>query len=248
MTTADPASGLERLNALITPDLWEQVAGENLAAVVGWGMMFNVAYLVRGIRTLHAADQCFAARHLLRSAIEYTMGTIWLADAHHDAVDVLNRRFQGAQTKLLADFEDMDLDALFPSQSLQTFRNVLAVQLPRHPDERLAAFKHLLKEYGFEKMVPIYDVMSGLTHLSLEGAQEFFRAGDGPYRLSQQPLNGEVVPCEVLCLGMLFDSMLAYNELLVSKPWTAELAAIAKDHDQSTVRATRKGSRPERTR
>jgi hypothetical protein len=104
MTTADPASGLERLNALITPDLWEQVAGENLAAVVGWGMMFNVAYLVRGVRTLHAASQCFAARPLLRSVMEYAMGTIWLADAGQDAVDVLNRRLLGAHVKLLADF------------------------------------------------------------------------------------------------------------------------------------------------
>jgi hypothetical protein len=239
MTTADPASGLERLNALITPDLWEQVSSENLAAVVGWGMMFNVAYLVRGIRTLHAADQCFAARHLMRSAIEYTMGTIWLADARQDAVDVLNRRLQGAHVKLLDDFGDTDLGALFPAGALQTFRTVMATELPSHPDERLAAFKHLLKEYGFEKIIPVYDVMSGLTHLSLEGAQEFFRAGDSSFRLSQQPLNGEVVPCEVLCLGMLFDTMLAYNELLVSKPWTTELAAIAKDHNQSTIPATR---------
>jgi hypothetical protein len=70
-------------------------------------------------------------------------------------------------------------------------------------------------------------------------------AGDGSFRLSQQPLNGEVAPCGVICLGMLFDTMLAYNELLVFKPWTAELAAIAKDHDQSTILATRAQSRPE---
>jgi hypothetical protein len=30
---------------------------------------------------------------------------------------------------------------------------------------------------------------------------------------------------------MQFDTMLAYNELLASKPWTADLAAIAKDHE-----------------
>jgi hypothetical protein len=34
----------------------------------------------------------------------------------------------------------------------------------------------------------------------------------------------------VICLGMQFDAMLAYNELLAFRPWTADLAAIAKDH------------------
>ena len=61
MTTADPAAGLERLNALITPDLWKRVDGLNRAAVVGWGTMLSVAHLVRGIRTLHAVDKCHAA-------------------------------------------------------------------------------------------------------------------------------------------------------------------------------------------
>jgi len=35
MTTADPAAGIERLNALIAPDLWKRVDGMNRAAVVG---------------------------------------------------------------------------------------------------------------------------------------------------------------------------------------------------------------------
>ena len=52
----------------------------NRAAVVGWGTMLNVAHLVRGIRTLHAAGQCHAALPLLRSVMEYALGTIWLAD------------------------------------------------------------------------------------------------------------------------------------------------------------------------
>jgi hypothetical protein len=240
MTTPDPSAGLERLGALITPDLWKQVDGMNRAAVVGWGTMLNVAHLVRGIRTLHAADQCHAARPLLRSVMEYTLGTIWLADAGDDAVDVLNRRLQGSHGKLLADFGDTDLDAAFPADAVQSFRNVLAAQLRPHPDERLSAFSRLLKEYGFENMTPVYDVLSGISHLSLEGAQEFFRDRDGVIRLSQQPLNGEAAPCEVICLGMQFDTMLAYNELLASRPWSADLAAIAKAHDLSAVLATRK--------
>jgi hypothetical protein len=243
MTMTDPAAGLERLNALITPDLWKQVDGINRAAVVGWGTMLNVAHLVRGIRTLHAVGQCHATLPLLRSVMEYALGTIWLADAGEDAVDVLNRRLQGSHGKLLADLGDIDLDAAFPPEAVQVFRDVLAAQLPPHPDERLSAFRHLLKEYGFEKMIPIYNVISGITHLSLEGAQAFFQDRDGAIRLSQQSLNGEVAPCEVICLGMQFDTMLAYNELLAFRPWTGDLAEIAKDHELPADLATRQSGR-----
>jgi hypothetical protein len=37
--------------------------------------------------------------------------------------------------------------------------------------------------------------------------------------------------------------MLAYNELLASKPWTADLAAIAKDHELPVNLATRQPER-----
>jgi hypothetical protein len=97
MTMADPAAGLERLNALITPDLWKRIDGMTRAVVIGWGTMINVAHLVRGIRTRHTVGQCHAALPLLRSVMEYALGTIWLADAGEDAVDVLNRRLPGSQ-------------------------------------------------------------------------------------------------------------------------------------------------------
>jgi hypothetical protein len=243
MTTADPATGLERLNALITPDLWKHVDGMNRAAVVGWGTMLNVAHLVRGIRTLHAGGQCHAALPLMRSVMEYALGTIWLADAGEDAVDVLNRRLQGSHGKLLTDLGDTDLDATFPAGAVQAFRDFLAAQIPSHPDERLSAFRHLLTAYGFEKMIPVYNVISGITHLSLEGAQVFFRDRDGAIQLLQQPIRAEAAPCEVICLGMQFDTMLAYNELLSLRPWTADLAAISEDYELPAVLATRSAGR-----
>jgi hypothetical protein len=42
---------------------------------------------------------------------------------------------------------------------------------------------------------------------------------------------------------MQFDTMLAYNELLSSRPWTAELAAISKDHGLPAILATRRAGR-----
>jgi hypothetical protein len=240
MTTADPATGIARLNALITPDLHEQVDGENLAAVVGWGTMLNVAHLVRGVCTLHDAGQCHAAFPLLRSVMEYTLGTMWVADGGQDAVTVLNRRLKASHTKLLGDLHDVDLEAAFPPEAVRSFRGVLAAEIPPHPDERLSAFRHLMEEYGFEKMFPVYDVLSGVAHLSLEGAQQFFRYTEDAISLSREPVIREPARCDVICLGMLFDTMLNYNELLSSKPWTADLAAIAKDHELCTDLATRR--------
>jgi hypothetical protein len=231
MTTAGPGAGIDRLNDLITPDLWREVDGLNRAAVVGWGTMFHVIHLVKAIRTLHEAGQCHATVPLLRSVMEYALGTMWLADAGEDAVDVLNRRLQYSKRKLR---DDLELESIsmsdFPAEAIRTFMGTLTAQLPSHPDERLAAFRHLLQEYGFEKLIPVYDVISGQSHLSLDGAQEFFQSGDDATRLTQHPRHNELMPCEDVCLGMQFDTMLAYNELLRTRPWTARLSAIAEDH------------------
>jgi len=240
--TADPSSGLERLNALFTPDLWSLVDGENPAAVIGWGTTFYVAHLVRGIRTLHVAAQCSTVFPLMRTVMEYAVGTIWLADAGEEAVAVLNRKLVGSQRKLSNDLSYIDLDTAFPSEVVQAFREKLAAQLAPYPGERLSAFRHLLEEYGFEQMIPVYNVTSGLSHLSLEGAQIFFRQSKDGTRLSQHPFNDETVPCEVVCLGMQFSTMLAYNELLDSRPWTTELKAIAEQHGLTTEIARKVGS------
>jgi len=243
-TTSDPASGLDRLEALITPDLWTRLDPVNRAAVVGWGTMLNVVHLVRGIRTLHAAGHCHAAIPVLRSVMEYTLGTMWLADAGEDAVDVMNRKFQGSQRKLLDELSDSGTGlAAFSPEAVQAFQDVLTAELDPHPDERLSAFKHLLQEYRFDKMVPVYNVLSGLTHLSLTGAEEFFQTKPDGIHVTQEPIHREVMPCEEVSLGMQFDTMLAYNELLTGKPWTADLAAIAKDHELSANLATRRPGR-----
>jgi hypothetical protein len=150
MTTAAPGTGIDRLNDLITPDLWREVDGMNRAAVVGWGTTFHVIHLVKAVRTLHAAGQCHATVSLLRSVMEYTLGTMWLADAGEDAVDVLDRRLQYSKHKLRDDIEQHESISMsdFPAEAVRTFMDTLAVRLAPHPDERLAAFRHLLQSTG----------------------------------------------------------------------------------------------------
>lgn len=238
----EPADGLTRLERLVTPDLGFRVDGMNRAAVVGWGTMLNVVHLVKGVRVLHAATCCHAAIPVLRSIMEYTLGTIWLADAGDEAVDVFNRRFQYAQGKLGKAVGDTNLDASFPSDVVKHFRDTLAVELPAHPDERLASFTHLMTEYGAEKMISVYHVLSGIAHLSLEGAQTFFKDNDNAIQVWREPYKGELMPCEQICLQMQFAAMLAYNELLNGKPWAPALVEIAKDHGLSLTLAVRKSA------
>jgi hypothetical protein len=59
---------------------------------------------------------------------------------------------------------------------------------------------------------------------------------------ADRPLHNELMPCEVVCLGMQFDTMLAYNELLRTRPWTGQLAVIAADHGLPVRLATRQGA------
>jgi hypothetical protein len=233
MTTPDPGAGLARLDALITPGLQPADTGSR-AAVAGWGMMLTVVHQARGVRVLHAAGQCHAALPLLRSLTEYAMGAIWVADAGEDAVDVLNNRLQHSHGRLARDMAGpggIDVEAAFPARLVTRFRSVLDAALSSHPDDRLTHFSSLLEEYGLGKMIPVYDVLSGFSHLSLSGAQAFSHDDlAGTTTLFLQPRKAEPVPCEVYCLGMYFDAMRAYNVLLEGRPWTEELASIAADH------------------
>lgn len=109
--------------------------------------------------------------------MEYTLGTMWLADAGEDAVDVLNRRLQYSKHKLRDDIEQHKSIRMsdFPAEAVRTFMDTLAVR-------------------------------------------------------------------EGICLGMPFDTMLAYNELLRTRPWTAQLSAIAGDHGLPVRLAARRNA------
>jgi hypothetical protein len=90
----------------------------------------------------------------------------------------------------------------FPAEAVQSFRDVVAAELPPHPDERFSAFRHLLTVYGSEKLIPVYNVFSGGALVSLEGARAFFQDKDGAIRLWQEPRKGVPQLCEMLCLGI----------------------------------------------
>jgi hypothetical protein len=238
----DFGAGIDRLYALVSDDLHALVDPKNTAAIVGWGTTFNALHLVRGIRALHTTGCCAAAPPLLRSLLEYTVGTIWLADAGDDAVEILNRGTLHTHRKLnraLTKIDDQKWRERLPAEAIRNFESVVATVLEAHPDEYLLNFTRLLEEYGFAEWVSVYNVLAAVSHLSNVGAQRFFTQTPEAFVVAQLPITNEVVPCEEFAFGLLVDTMAAYDKLLAGGPWTAGLAEIATEYDFKITHAKR---------
>jgi hypothetical protein len=229
MLTKDFGAGINELNTLITGDLYKRVDATNAASVLGWGTLLKVVHLVPAIRTLHVEEQCATAMPLFRSLLEYMVGTIWLADAGQDAVDVLNQGLLSSHEKLEKHLEAKSTDwrSTVPAEAVAAFAATRAVPPTSHPDNRLLSFAHLLMEYDLGDYRPLYDSLSSWTHLSSVGAQQFFSMSGGVVALSLTPHIDEPVDCLIVCLKMQFDTMLAYNQLLTGDPWRGALYRIA---------------------
>jgi Family of unknown function (DUF5677) len=247
MANTDFGAGLDRLFALVTDDLSDRIDGTNLAAVTAWGTVFNALHLARGMRTLHDAGCCAAAVPVFRSLLEYTVGTMWLADAGGEAVEVLNRAMAYTHTRLNKSLNSVEeLSAWrerMPEEAVRTFESVLSAQLGPHPDERLSGFTTLLEEYGFEGWVPIYNALSTFSHLSLPGAERYVRTSATGWNASQMPFEAEVAPCLEVSFGLLVDAMAAFDTLLVGNPWCEELEQIATEYEATITHAKRRTGR-----
>ena len=248
MASTDYSAGLDRLLALVTPDLREHVDLENLAAISAWGTVFNAIHYARGLRALHDADLCASAVPVLRSLLEFTVGTMWLSDAGQEAVEVLNRGLAYSQDKLHRSLEHADDLAdwreRFPEEALNVFDRVRAADLGAHPDQYLlSGFKHLLEAYGFEGWVPIYNVLSTLSHLQLTAVERYVRTVPGGWSLSQTPLGGELAPCPGMAFSLLLDAMAAFDTLMVDRLWQAQLEDIAAEYGATITYAKRKSKK-----
>jgi hypothetical protein len=87
-------------------------------------------------------------------------------------------------------------------------------------DETLLHIGDLLDAYGYRTLKVYYQVESRFVHVSLTAVQAFTREIEEQQELllAQRPLYEELVPCQRFCLMVLFDAMLAFNELLVGNP------------------------------
>lgn len=236
MNSTDPLESIHRLRALVTDDLYRLVDPMNRAAVIGWGTTFNVIYFVDGIIQLHDVGNCFAAGPLRRSAMEYAVTTVWLADAPEDAADALNGGLQYKLGSLVDEVTKADAVTRFPESAIQSAQAVKEAHLPKSAQSNLLHASHLLDAYdsneegdGKLPLRLVYDAESSFAHASLIGAQAFFAERGNATALGTKPEPSEFVSCLEIGLSLLFTTMLSYNELLIGKPWTETLHAVAHD-------------------
>jgi hypothetical protein len=234
MSAPEPSDGLTRLEELISPDLHLNLDGASRAPRVGWGLLFTVLHQVEAILYLHRQGCCFAAAPNRRTAVEYAVCLVWLADQTDQVVDILNRGLQQDQIQLANRLRDARLTERFPRDAYQVLVDTVGTELSPERDERLLHVGPLLDEYGYDALKAYYKVESRFVHPSLTAIQEFAHDGEEGLIFRQRPLHEELVPCQQFCLMVLFDAMLAFNTLLVGSPWTDMLMEVAADHGLPT--------------
>nr|BFD81462.1 hypothetical protein StreXyl84_08630 [Streptomyces sp. Xyl84] len=238
MTEPDARDGLLRLENVISSDLHRHIDPMNRAAVIGWGLFFNVAHQVRAILTLHTAGACGAASPNRRSALEYAVTLRWCADQGDRIGDIYNRKLRGDQIQLAKALKADGMKDRYKDAYKVMAETVEVVNktIPADPNERLAKIETLIKGYGLTNVWSFYTVESRFTHPTLTGAQMFFRdTGEGSFEVSQKPIHEEMVQCPLYCLWIFHFAMLAFNEVLRDKPWTTELEQVAKEYGFTTV-------------
>ncbi|WP_330286320.1 DUF5677 domain-containing protein [Streptomyces sp. NBC_00576] len=237
MAERDPKDDLIRLENLISSDLHTYIDPMNRAAVIGWGLFFNVAHQVRAILTLHQAGACGAASPNRRSALEYAITLRWCVDQGDRMGDIYNRKLGADQIQLAKALKADGTKDRYKDAYEIMVKTVKTVKetIPADPNERLAKIEHLMEGYRLTMERTFYQVDSRFAHPTLTGAQMFFKDDGKDFHVSQMPIHEELVACQLFCLWIFHIAMLAFNEVLTGKPWTTELEQVAKEHGFPTT-------------
>ncbi|MFF3364499.1 DUF5677 domain-containing protein [Streptomyces misionensis] len=237
MAEPDPRDGLMRLENLIASNLHEYIDPVDRSSVIGWGLFFNVAHQVRAVLTLHQAGACGAASPNRRSALEYAITLRWCVDQGDRIGDIYNRKLRGDQIQLAKAIKaDGTKDRYRDAYEImvETVKTVNET-IPADPNEKLVKIDNLIKGYGLTKEWSLYTAESRFTHPTPTGVQMFFKDDGEAIHVSQTPIHEEIVACQLYCLWILHIAMLAFNEVLTGKPWTAELEQVAKEYGFATT-------------
>jgi hypothetical protein len=165
VTERTAAKGINRLDALIYPDLHKYIDPESRVAQVGWGMFFTIFHQVRTVLTLHRDEVCFSAGPNRRTIFEYLLTLAWLSDDGESVVDVLNRGLQRDQIRLSRYVKQHSILDNFPEQAQRIFSETLAAPLEPHPNEQLLHPSHLMEMYN-TRLKSYYAAESRFSHVS----------------------------------------------------------------------------------
>jgi len=235
----NPEDGLNRLEALIYPDLHRYIDPATRVGPVAWGVFFTVTHQIAAVLTLHRDGLCFASGPNRRTLLEYILFLAWLADDGEAAVDVLNRSLQNDQKSMASQLRLTSQLDQHPEHAQDILRQTIAEPLVPHPDERLLKPSNLIEEYD-GRLKSYYAAESRFSHVSMTSVQHFMQPKPEGYELSQVPAPKEAASCAELCLHLFSQALIIFNEILVGRPWTNDLAAIAAEYGLDTDRPTRR--------
>ncbi|MEY9845213.1 hypothetical protein ABH940_002283 [Streptacidiphilus sp. BW17] len=230
MAEPDYAQGLERLHALISGDLHEHIDPLSRPAIVGWGWFFQIVHQLYAVQRGHQDGHCGSGAPNRRSAFEHALSLFWLVDLGDDAVDILNRALQEDQKQLANLVKAAGLEQKVSEEAYQVLWGTIAESIPSHPEEGTRKISQLLKKYDLKELATYYCVESRFAHPTLSSAQMFFADRGETYELHQLPRFEEAIPCHQFCVQILFDSMHAFNRLMLGQPWSAALQEIAEEY------------------
>lgn len=229
--------GIHQLEELIYPDLHKYIAPDSRAAQAAWGVFFNIVHQVRAVLTLHRDGVCYSASPNRRTLVEYILFLAWLADDGDEVVDVLNRKLMTEQKLMSTRLRAEGMLDRFPEAAVEQLVETAQVSLEPHKDERLLKATNLIKKYD-SRLTSYYAAESRFSHVSMTSIQCFAQFGQDSVTLSQMPVPEEPMPCVELCLHLLSQAMLAFNELLIGQPWSDELIRITSEYSLDNTRPT----------
>lgn len=189
-------------------------------ARVAHGWYARIRQTARALLLLDANDFGDEASPLRRSIIEHAVALCWLVDAKETALDALDRQHQ-RRTKLTAD----NLSEGW-SITKEDLSSILDAEIDPSPQETYLKFAHLCQKYGFSEIMVAWLTETATCHPSLLSAESYVDEADGKRVLLKNSKRSTETNVEVALSTFLLIASGAFNHLLKSQPWAAELADI----------------------
>ncbi|MFI0188652.1 hypothetical protein ACH4PW_13975 [Streptomyces sp. NPDC017082] len=197
MTEPDCGEGLIRLEKLISEGLHERITPTNRARLIGWGFFFGPPD-PSGARAASNRRQRGGEPDRRRS-LEHSVTLRWCVDQGDRIGDIHNRKLGMDQIQLAKAVRadgtaDRYADAY---QVLAATAKTVKESISPDPNERLAKIEHLMTGYGLTKEWSFYTAESRFTQPTLTGTQMFFQDDGEAFRVSQKPIDEELVAFEL---------------------------------------------------
>ncbi|TQE22717.1 hypothetical protein Sipo8835_35575 [Streptomyces ipomoeae] len=191
---------------------------------VGWGMVAALHRQAAAVVVLHDQGLGHEAAPNRRLMVEYVAHLQWLVRDGDDAVDSMNKAHQHKHGGLRKAADDGGYR--YDAEAADAVRDAV---IPGNPSNTYNNTSNLLGRLG-GGLLQSWLGETQLSHATLVAAGAFYRETDEHLELFLTPTYGiEGDPMEAspyIAFFFMFFGMVAFNELMVDKPWADELKAI----------------------